>query len=82
VPVPHITAFAPPIGGAPGKVIEIIGSGFGDVISVKFGAVAAQFTILNSHVIRATVPATATTGYISVASPAGVATSARIFTVR
>jgi hypothetical protein len=33
-------------------------------------------------VIRATVPATATTGHVSVESPAGVAVSTGVFTVR
>jgi hypothetical protein len=62
--------------------VQIVGSGFSGVTSVKFGSIAAQFTILNSHVIRATVPATATTGHISVASPAGVDVSTGVFTVR
>jgi len=70
-----------PHAGTPGTRVQIIGRAFGDVTSVKFNGVAAAFTRLSSNVIRATVPATATTGHISVSTATETATSTVVFTV-
>jgi len=75
-----ITAFAPHA-GSPGARVEIIGPGVGRVTSVKFNGVAATFTRLSPRVIRATVPATATTGRVTVSTATETATSAAVFTV-
>jgi hypothetical protein len=44
--------------------------------------VTASFTVKSSTLISAVVPAGATTGKISVVTPAGTATSAKSFAVR
>jgi predicted extracellular nuclease len=75
-----ITTFTPHA-GTRGSRVQIIGRAFGDVTSVKFNGVAAAFTLISSNVIRATVPATATTGRITVSSATETATSVGVFTV-
>src|SRR6185369_6707597 len=70
-----------PTSGAPGTRVTITGSAFTGVTAAKFNGVAAAFTVNSGTQITATVPATATTGPISVTSPGGTATSAATFTV-
>jgi hypothetical protein len=77
---PTITGFAPG-GGRPGAGVGIEGSGFTGATAVTFNGVSASFTVTTSIHIEATVPAGATTGPISVATPAGTATSTSVFTV-
>jgi len=75
-----ITAFAPGR-RAPGAAIVIIGTGFGDATSVAFNGTPASFTILSSNVIRAIVPAAATSGPITVTTSLESATSGASFVV-
>ena len=75
-----IKTFAPGKRAA-GTTIEIIGTGLTDVTNVAFNGTSASFTILSSTVIRATVPATASTGPIAVTTATGTATSAASFIV-
>ena len=75
-----IKTFAPGKRAA-GTTIEIIGTGLTDVTTVTFNSTPASFTILSSTVIRATVPATASTGPITVMTPTATATSAASFIV-
>ena len=77
---PTITSFTPTIGPV-GTVVTITGTNFTGATSVKFNGVSATFSVTNSTHIRATVPAGATTGPISVTNPTGTATSATNFTV-
>jgi IPT/TIG domain-containing protein/flagellar hook capping protein FlgD len=78
---PTISAFAPTSGPA-ATVVTVDGSNFSSATAVKFnGTAAAGFTIESATRLRATVPAGATTGPISVTNPAGTATSAASFTV-
>jgi hypothetical protein len=77
---PTITSFAP-TNGVTGSEIRITGTKFTGVQSVKFNGVVAEHTLDSSTQIRAIVPATATTGPISVSTPAGTATSAQPFRV-
>jgi YD repeat-containing protein len=75
-----------PNSGPPGSTVTIYGSGFSTTIAndkVKFNNVAATVTSASKTKIVATVPATATTGSISVnvTSPVGNATSSTSFTV-
>ena len=81
---PTISSFSP-TSGPVGTSVTISGDNFRgsdpDVTSVRFNGVTATFTIDNPHTITAKVPATATTGPISVTSPDGTATSATNFTV-
>jgi CSLREA domain-containing protein len=79
--LPKITSFTP-TSGKIGTSVAISGSGFTGTTSVSFGSVrASSFTVVSSTSIRATVPLEATTGKITVTTPAGDAPSATNFTV-
>jgi IPT/TIG domain. len=77
---PSITGFTP-AKAVTGSQVTISGSSFTYVTSVKFNGVTASFTVNNDTQIVATVPAAATTGKITVANPAGTATSSMSFWV-
>jgi hypothetical protein len=78
---PVITSFAP-TSGAPGTQVTITGSNFTGVTNVAFnGTAAATLTVDSNTQIRATVPAGAATGKITVTNSAGSAQSATNFTV-
>jgi hypothetical protein len=79
-PAPTISGFSP-ISGPPGTSVAISGSGFTGATSVKLNGTAASFTANSGTQITATVPATATTGKISVTTSGGTATSSGNFTV-
>ncbi len=70
-----------PIAGAPNTPVEINGSGFGGATKVLFNGVSASFTAVSASRIQALVPATATTGPITVTTPSGSVTSVGVFTV-
>ena len=78
---PNITGFTPASGGV-GDSVTIDGTGFGGATAVKFDGKAA--TLPGSHPVTqivTTVPANATSGKITVTTPAGTATSAANFLV-
>ncbi len=80
-PPPVISSFMPPQGPY-GTEVTIAGSNFTGASEVKFNDVAAGgFTIVSETEIRATVPARASTGKISVTTPGGTATSTADFVV-
>lgn len=79
IPAPQISSFSPTSGTA-GTSVTLTGSGFTGATSVKFNGTAATFTMTDDSHISTTVPATATTGAISVTTPGGTATSSA-FTV-
>jgi YD repeat-containing protein len=67
--------------GLPGDQVVFTGTGFGGVNSVSFnGAAASVFTVTPSRVV-ATVPAAATTGLVTITTPAGAVSTATPFTV-
>ncbi|MDX2042925.1 MAG: proprotein convertase P-domain-containing protein [Acidobacteriota bacterium] len=66
--------------GFAGNQITISGTGFSGVTSVKFGDVAAQFTINNNNSITATVPAGARTAPIVLGKPGCVDAQTLTFT--
>jgi len=78
--VPTITNFTPTSGMAAASV-TITGTNFTGATSVKFNGTTATFTVGSATSITTTVPAGATTGTLSVTTPAGTATSAGSFTV-
>ena len=67
-------AFVHPFGGI-GKEIGILGQGFTGTTSVSLNATAASFRVVSDTFIEATVPAGATTGYVTVTTPGGTLTS-------
>jgi hypothetical protein len=77
---PLITNFTPMSGGV-GTSVTITGTTFTGTTSVKFNGTSASFTFISDSQITATVPAGATSGPISISTPAGTATSATIFFV-
>jgi hypothetical protein len=77
---PVITGLLPSSGAA-GTAVTITGTGFTGATSVKFNSTAASFTVSSATQISTSVPKGATTGKVSVTTPAGAATSASNFTV-
>ena len=61
--------------GKVGQTGGILGQGFTGTISVTLNGVPANFTVVSDTFIKATVPAGATTGYVTVTTPTGVLTS-------
>lgn len=79
-PKPVVAKFAPS-SGTEGTPVRIVGIGFGDVSSVRFGGRAATFHVVDEHTIETVAPAGVTTGPITVTAPTGEATSAFAFVV-
>jgi hypothetical protein len=79
---PTISSFSPKSGPV-GTSVRINGSGFAGATAVRFNGVAAASFTVNAQGTRidTKVPSGATTGKISVTTPAGTATSAANFTV-
>lgn len=76
---PVIGGFSPTIGG-PGIYVVLSGVGFTGATSVKFNGASATFTVTSDSEIVATVPASVSTGAISVSSSAGSFTTSSNFT--
>ncbi|MFZ0773825.1 MAG: choice-of-anchor tandem repeat GloVer-containing protein [Candidatus Sulfotelmatobacter sp.] len=64
-----------------GARVAILGNHLNGTTSVSFNGAAAAFNVVSSTEIVATVPAGATTGFVSATTPGGVLTSNREFTV-
>ncbi len=81
-PAPDIVIFSP-AKAKPGAKVTILGGSFVGTTAVKFegSPASAAFTIGGSGVITVTVPATATTGPITITNGGGTTTSAKEFTV-
>ncbi len=61
--------------GKVGQTGAVLGQGFTGTTSVSLNGVAANFKVVSDTLIRATVPAGATTGYVTVTTPSGTLTS-------
>jgi IPT/TIG domain len=77
---PTISSFSP-LSGPVGTVVSIYGTNFTGATAVKFAGTSAGFAVNSSTKITATVPTGASTGKISVTTPAGSVWSAKTFTV-
>lgn len=77
---PVITSFSP-LSGAIGATVVISGANFTGITGVRFNGVTAAFTVNSPAQITATVPASATTGRISVNTATATNTSPANFTV-
>jgi uncharacterized repeat protein (TIGR03803 family) len=67
--------------GKAGQTIEILGNGLTGTTSVKFGTGSASFTVVSDTYMTAVVPATGTTGAVTVATPSGFRVSSKNFRV-
>ena len=70
-----------PRAGKVGKSVIILGNGLSGTTSVTFNGVQAAFTVESDTYIKATVPKSATTGMVSVFTPAGTLNSNPQFVV-
>ncbi|MBL9134971.1 MAG: IPT/TIG domain-containing protein [Verrucomicrobiales bacterium] len=76
-----VTSFTP-TSGKRGDTITINGDNVGDALRVLFNGSDAAFTVVNATRVTATVPELATTGRISVVTPAGTNSGTATFSVR
>jgi uncharacterized repeat protein (TIGR03803 family) len=75
-------SFLPPqSSGKVGKTIEFLGQGFNGTTKVSFHGVSATFTVVSGTYLTAVVPAGATTGFVTVATPGRTLTSNKVFRV-
>jgi uncharacterized protein (TIGR03437 family) len=70
-----------PLAGPVGQSVIILGNGLTGSTSVTFNGVKAEFTVESDTYIKATVPAGATTGVVSVVTPTGTLKSNPQFVV-
>jgi hypothetical protein len=70
-----------PAEGPPGTTVTVTGAGLTDSSEVRFGAAVAQPVVSSDTHLTVAVPADATTGPITVITPAGIAQSPVDFTV-
>jgi hypothetical protein len=77
-----ITSFTP-TNSPPGSTVKITGINFTNASAVTFGGgAAANFVVTNNTIIGAIVPTNASTGPISITTPAGTINSSGLFYVR
>src|SRR5262245_30543985 len=79
-PLPIIDGFTP-AGGNAGDPVTITGARFTGSTAVRFSGTTATFDAISDGEIRATVPDGARTGYVTVETPDGLATSTARFIV-
>ena len=77
---PSILSFSPG-SGSTGTSVTILGKNFTGTTAVRFNGASASFTVNTQAQITATLPASASTGRITVTNPYGTATSATDFIV-
>ncbi|HEU4421412.1 MAG TPA: IPT/TIG domain-containing protein [Pilimelia sp.] len=70
-----------PAEGPPGTTVTVTGAGLTDASEVRFGAAVAQPHVASDTHLTVAVPTDATTGPITVVTPAGVAQSPNDFVV-
>jgi uncharacterized repeat protein (TIGR03803 family) len=67
--------------GIVGDTAQILGQGFTGTTAVSFNGIPAAFTVVSDTYLTATVPAGATTGFVTVTEPSGTLKSNPIFRV-
>jgi uncharacterized repeat protein (TIGR03803 family) len=78
VGIPPVVSLMPTSGTA-GTTVEILGSGLTGTSSVVFGPGSASFTVVSDTNITAIVPASGTTGTVTVTTPSGTLKSKQTF---
>jgi uncharacterized repeat protein (TIGR03803 family) len=68
--------------GKVGQTGGILGQGLTGTTEVAINGTPASFTVVSDTYLRVTIPAGATTGFVTVTTPAGVFTSNVVFQVR
>jgi uncharacterized repeat protein (TIGR03803 family) len=71
-----------PILGKVGATVDILGQGLTGTTDVSFNGTSATFTIVSNTFLTATVPDSATTGFVTVKTPSGTLTSNKKFVVK
>jgi uncharacterized repeat protein (TIGR03803 family) len=71
-----------PTSGTTGSTVQILGTNLTGATGVSFNGTSAVFTVLSKTLISATVPAGATTGFVTVITPGGTLKSNVKFQVR
>lgn len=80
-PVPPTISGFTPASGAVGAIVTISGANLGEVETAAFDGVSARIVTKTESSVIVKVPDGATSGQLTVRSPAGAAASARHFTV-
>jgi uncharacterized repeat protein (TIGR03803 family) len=70
-----------PTSGEVGATVTLVGTDLTDATRVTFNGTAAEFTVVSSSEIEATVPASASSGKVEVATPHGALSSSVPFRV-
>ena len=70
-----------PLSGFEGNTVIVNGNNFIPITAVLFNGISAEFMITNNNQMVVTIPAGATTGFITVINPCGLALSAASFTI-
>jgi len=68
-----------PTFGKVGTTVRILGNNLKGAIEVRFNGTAAAFTVVSNSCIKASVPKGATTGFVTVTTPARTLTSNKKF---
>ncbi|MFY9558718.1 MAG: choice-of-anchor tandem repeat GloVer-containing protein [Terriglobales bacterium] len=64
-----------------GKTVQILGQGLTGTTSVRFGSGSATFNVVSDTYMTAVVPASGTTGTVTVTTPGGTLKSKQVFKV-
>ncbi|WP_242917709.1 GEVED domain-containing protein [Pontibacter liquoris] len=80
VAVPTFTSFSPRE-GLPGDTVRLRGTALATTHTVLFNGVEANFKVISDKELRAVVPASATTGRITIQTTGGKDVSGKLFTV-
>jgi hypothetical protein len=80
LPAPTVTSFTP-TSGPVGTSVTISGTAFSGATAVRFNGTAAGYVVNSATQVTATVPAGATSGAISVTTPAGIGTSTTSYSI-
>lgn len=80
-PQPPVISGLSPSSGAIDTITTITGVHFSETSVISFNGALAQFAVLSDNQVRATVPASATSGYVGLATPYGTAYAPTGFSV-